>query len=160
MFDHKVRLLTEGFARAMGRRKFLTQMGAAVFASVATLASSRALGGTVLAQQKGDEGLSPPLDPFGSLCQAPNNRFCTITESTTNSDGCQGAYCFQHLYNSQLLECKLSYNYGYAVGCWTTFDYSNNGYWTCCDCDCGSPIILSAACGCARFSTILTPSSS
>ena len=157
MFDHKVRVLTEGMARAMGRRKFLTQASAAVFASVAALASGRVLGESVFAQQKGD-GQSPPLDPFGSLCQAPRGRFCTITESTTNSDGCQGAYCYQHLYNGELLQCNLSYNYGYSVGCWTTVD--SGGYWTCCDCDCGSPINSLAACGCAKFSTVLTPSSS
>jgi hypothetical protein len=152
MFDRKVRLLTEGLARAMGRRKFLTQAGAAVFAGVATLASSRALGGTVLAQQKGPGG-QPPASPFAA-CQAPLNTFCSVTNSQS-SDGCQGAYCFQHKYNNEILECRLSYNWGYAVGCWTVMDPAGGAYWTCCDCDCGTsanPTVTS--CGCARHSAL------
>lgn len=158
MFDHKVRLLTEGMARAIGRRKFLTQVGAAVFAGVATLASGRALGGTVLAQQQGGDGQRPPADPFAA-CKAPNNTFCSVIVPNS-SDGCQGAYCFQHFHNSQVLECHLSYNWGYSVGCWTVMDASGGGYWTCCDCDCGTtpnagPSL--ASCGCARHTSLPMP---
>jgi hypothetical protein len=164
MFDHKVRLLTEGMARAMGRRKFLTQAGAAVFAGMAALASGRALGGTVLAQQKGEMSAGaeqPPTAPraFDSPCQAPNGTYCSIN-TIQSGDGCQGAYCFQHRYQNEILECRLSYNYGYSVGCWTVMDQSGAAYWTCCDCQCGNDVNPSVtACGCARFSALPMPSS-
>jgi hypothetical protein len=171
MFDHKVRLLTEGLARAIGRRKFLTQMSAAVFASVATLAAGRGLSETVFAQQEDGEydpvrdprRGRPPNAPLGNPCNAPRLTFCSITGTVGSSDGCQGAYCFQHKYNNQILECQLSYNWGYSIGCWTSADTQNNGYWTCCDCDCGTPPYLSndeRSCGCARWSQFPMPATS
>jgi hypothetical protein len=159
MFDRKVRLLTEGLARTIGRRKFLTQVSTAVFAGVATLAAGRTLGNTVSAQQEGGEGAvgqQPPAHPFAT-CQAPGIGFCSVTVPQS-SDGCQGAYCFQHKHNGQILECRLSYNYGYAVGCWTVMDSGGAAYWTCCDCECGTstnPSIV--ACGCARYSALPMP---
>ncbi|MDQ3928735.1 MAG: hypothetical protein M3328_06255 [Chloroflexota bacterium] len=169
MFDHKVRLLTEGLARAMGRRKFLAQMSAAVFAGVATLAAGRALSNTASAQQDGGE-YDPSHDPRrgrpdtplgGKPCFAPNGRFCSVN-APQSSDGCQGAYCFQHVYGGQLLECRLSYNWGYAVGCWTVVDQGGGAYWTCCDCDCsntGTFGMSAGSCGCARYSPLPMPAS-
>ncbi|MEA2575971.1 MAG: hypothetical protein QOH93_3269 [Chloroflexia bacterium] len=160
MFDRKVRLLTEGLARSMGRRKFLTQASAAVFAGVATLAAGRTLGNTASAQQKGEgaDGQQPPADPFAA-CQAPNGVFCSVN-MPDSSDGCQGAYCFQNKYNGQVLECRLSYNWGYAVGCWTVMSQTGGAYWTCCDCDCSSTGNFgpsAASCGCARYSVYPVP---
>ena len=166
MFDHKVRLLTEGMTRAMGRRKFLSQVGAAVFAGVATLAVGRTLGNPVSAQQEGEEydpsddpRRGRPNTPFASACFAPNGRFCSVNVSQSG-DGCQGAYCFQHKFDDQLLECRLSYNWGYAVGCWTVMDQVGGAYWTCCDCDCsatGNFTASAASCGCARRSDLPMP---
>lgn len=157
MFDQKIRILTEGMARAMGRRKFLTQASAAVFASVAALASGRALGGTVSAQQKDANGQPQPARPLVGPCQAPQNTFCSVNVPQS-SDGCQGAYCFQHKHVNEILECRLSYNWGYSVGCWTVMDQTGGAYWTCCDCDCGNssdPHVWS--CGCARYSELPMP---
>ncbi len=157
MFDHKVRLLTEGLARAMGRRKFLTQASAALFAGVAALASGRALGGTVLALQTSGDGQQWPGSPLANPCKAPLDTFCSINVPQS-SDGCQGAYCFQHKHNDEILECRLSYNYGYSVGCWTVMDQGGPAYWTCCDCDCrNSSGIDVSACGCARYSVLPVP---
>lgn len=166
MFDRKVRLLTEGLARGIGRRKFLAQASAAVFAGVATLAAGRTLGNTVSAQQEGgeyDPSRDPrrgrPNSPLASPCFAPNNAFCSIN-LPQSSDGCQGAYCFQHKYNNQILDCRLSYNWGYSVGCWTVMDPSGAAYWTCCDCDCNTspnPTPGPASCGCARYSALPMP---
>lgn len=164
MFDHKVRLLTEGLARTIGRRKFLTQLSTAVFAGVATLAAGRALGNTASAQQEGgeyDPSRDPrrgrPNSPLASPCFAPQNTFCSI-DVPQSSDGCQGAYCFQHKHNDQLLTCRLSYNWGYSVGCWTVMDQNSAAYWTCCDCDCGTTANATVwSCGCARYSALPMP---
>lgn len=167
MFDRKVRLLTEGLARRIGRRKFLAQASAAVFASVATLAAGRTLGNTVSAQQEDgeydpttDPRRGRPGNPFAA-CVAPNGNFCSVNVPQS-SDGCQGAYCFQHRFQGQLLECRLSYNWGYAVGCWTVMNPGGGAYWTCCDCDCSVSGNVSpgpASCGCARYSALPMPAS-
>ncbi len=168
MFDRKVRLLTEGLARNMGRRKFLAQASATIFAGVDTLAAGRTLGNTVSAQQEdreydpsSDPRRGRPDSPLVSPCFAPNSTFCSVNVPQS-SDGCHGAYCFQRKYNDEILDCRLSYNYGYAVGCWTVMDPRGSAYWTCCDCDCGSPPYPSndpRACGCARYSALPVPAS-
>ena len=166
MFDKKLRVITEGLARAMGRRKFVTQVSASIFAGMATLAAGRGLSDTVFAQQKGgeyDPSQDPrrgrPNSPLASPCFAPNQNFCSI-DVPQSSDGCQGAYCFKHKYNNQILDCTLSYHWGYSVGCWTVMDQSGPAYWTCCDCDCGGPpypLNDPRSCGCARYSALPMP---
>jgi hypothetical protein len=84
------------------------------------------------------------------VCQPPGP-YCNLN-GQNNPNGCHGAHCFQHLYSGQVLQCQVYYQY-YQAGCWTTA--ASGGYWTCCDCSCGTPRVTT--CGCAQFSAGPTP---
>jgi hypothetical protein len=132
-----MRILTESLARAMDRREFLRRTGSALFASVAALAAGHMVSGPAWAASRVPQ--VPQCAPPGPYCNLDGNR--------NDPNGCHGASCFQHLYNGQVLQCRVFYIY--QAGCWTT--PVTGGYWTCCDCECGTPRVTT--CGCAQFST-------
>ncbi len=135
--EQRVRLLTEGLARAMDRREFLRRTGGTLFAGVAALAAGHMISSPAWAASRVPQ--VPQCAPPGPYCNLDGNR--------NDPNGCHGASCFQHLYKGQVLQCRVYYTY-YQAGCWTT--YVTGGYWTCCDCECGTPRITT--CGCAQFS--------
>ena len=148
MFDHKVRVLSEGLARTLDRRKFLKATGTTMFAGIAALAAGHSLGGIAAARSG-----STPTDskaPMVPQCSPPGP-YCNLNGNTSDPNGCHGGSCFQHMYQSIVRQCRVYYTY-YQAGCWTT--PVTGGYWTCCDCEClndsGQRI---ATCGCAQFST-------
>jgi len=138
MFDQKVRVLSEGLARALDRRKFLKQTGATMFAGVAALAAGQTLGGTRVTAQ----GIRSNKDQLNITC-APPGPYCNTGGG--NLSGCHGAHCYQHLSSGTVYQCRVYYQY-YQAGCWTSGDG-----WTCCDCEClngqGQRV---ATCGCAQ----------
>ncbi len=150
MLDQKVREVSETLARAVGRRTFLQRAGGTIFAGVATLAAGHALSGTASASRA--PGGAPQPIPTTPSCSPPGP-YCNTGGGILS--GCQGAHCFQHLYNGQVYQCRVYYQY-YQAGCWTTA--AGSGYWTCCDCACGTPQV--ATCGCAQFSGTPSPSPS
>ena len=143
MLEEKVKLLSEGLARTMGRRKFLSSTGATLFSGLAALAAGHAMLGRASAQSVGGDTVVAPWPPY---C-APPGPYCNITGQSDNS-GCNGAHCFRHLYNGQMLQCSISYHWYPRVGCWTVFYQPHDGYWTCCDCSCANEV---AYCGCAQY---------
>ncbi len=149
MVEDKVRLWSEGFARIMDRRRFLQRAGSTVFAGVAALAAGQAFAHSASAAGTGTGAgkLSAPRVPQVPQC-APPGPYCNLNGNGSDPNGCHGASCFQHRYNGQVLQCRVYYTY-YQAGCWTT--YVTGGYWTCCDCECGTPRVTT--CGCAQFST-------
>ncbi|MBF6612348.1 MAG: hypothetical protein IVW55_04400 [Chloroflexi bacterium] len=145
MVEQKVRVLSEGLARAVGRRKFLQQTGATIFGGVAALAAGHVLGGS--ASAAGGPSPSPNKIPSVPVCSPPGP-YCNYEGGyPPQPDSCNGAHCFQHMYNGEILQCRVYYAY-YQGGCWTATQ--GNGYWTCCDCACGDPV--QATCGCAMYS--------
>lgn len=143
MFEQKVRVVSEGLARTMDRRKFLKGTGTTIFAGLAALAAGHALGSSAAAS-----GKRPPLG--GPQC-APPGPYCNSGGGPLS--GCNGGACFQHLHNGNMLQCVVMYGW-YQSGCWTT--PVGNGYWTCCDCGCG-PNGGSPLCGCAQHSSEPVP---
>jgi hypothetical protein len=139
MLEKTTRLVSESLARAIDRRSFLKRTGQTAFFGLAALAVGQALPPTARA-----DGKEPP-----NISCAPPGPYCSVYGQPT--DSCHGASCFQHLYQGQVLQCRVFYIY--QSGCWTTA--ASGGYWTCCDCECGSPRITS--CGCAQFSTNPVP---
>jgi hypothetical protein len=148
MVEQKVRLLSEGLARAIERRTFIKRTGTVVFTSLAALAAGHGLVGTAKAGAEDGKG-TPPWPP---QC-APPGPYCN--NGGGQLSGCHGSRCFQHLYNNEMLYCR--YWYIYQAGCWTT--PSGGGYWVCCDCECsytiGGPRV--ATCGCAQYRDAQTP---
>lgn len=137
MFEQTTRILSESLARAVNRRTFLKRASQGTFAVVATLAAGHSLSERAAARKM------PNVDPLAPQC-APPGPYCNTGGG--NLSGCHGAHCFQHLYNGQVLQCQVYYTY-YQAGCWTTA--VSGGYWTCCDCRCGTG---GPTCGCAQFS--------
>ena len=137
MLEHSTRLISENLARALNRRRFLKKAGEASFLGLAALAAGQAFPSRASADKVPNIQCSPP----GPYCQIGN----------APTDGCHGASCFQHLYNGQVYQCRVFYIY--PAGCWTTA--ASGGYWTCCDCECGTPRV--ASCGCAQFSANPVP---
>jgi hypothetical protein len=147
-FDLKVRILSEELARTLGRRKFLKQAGATMFAGIAALAAGHTLNGTSAAN-----GITPGKQPMIPECSPPGP-YCNLN-GVNEPNGCHGGSCFQHLYQGQVIQCRLWYCC-YQAGCWTT--PSGKGYWTCCDCECFNSAGQSVAtCGCAQYSTQPVP---
>jgi hypothetical protein len=142
--ENKVRVLSEGLARTIGRRKFLQQVSATVFAGMAALVAGHVMGGRAWA---GAAPGSPMPIPQVPQC-APPGPYCNLDGNRYDPNGCHGGSCFQHRHNGQVLQCRVYYQW-YQAGCWTT--YVTGGYWTCCDCECGTPRV--ASCGCAQFSS-------
>lgn len=159
MFDQKVRVLSESLARSMGRRKFISQMGATVFGGVATLAVGHGLAGFASADTRDggsstrDGKKSPPVTTPNC---SPPGPYCNM-DGISQPTGCHGGHCFQHLYQGNVLQCRVYYQF-YQSGCWTTA--GSGGYWTCCDCECstvaGGPRLTT--CGCAQLSSGPVPS--
>ncbi|HMA36923.1 MAG TPA: hypothetical protein VKY74_20885 [Chloroflexia bacterium] len=148
--DRVTRFASEELARTIDRRAFLKRAGSGAFLFLLTLASGRAL----TARAAGANAVGPnvrptpaPLPPNAPVVPncAPPGPYCNLT-GVNQPDGCHGAHCFQHLYNSQVLQCQVYYTF-YAGGCWTAS--GTGGFWTCCDCSCGGGI---THCGCAQFS--------
>lgn len=139
MFEHSTRIASENLARGMNRRTFLRRLGEATFAGVAALAAGHVLGPGASASS----GRLPP-GPDTPACSPPGP-YCNLN-GVNEPNGCHGGSCFQHLYQGQVLQCRIYYTY--QVGCWTT--PVTGGYWTCCDCECGTPRVTT--CGCAQFS--------
>ena len=139
MLERTIRVVSENLARSVNRRAFLRRAGEAAFAGMAALAAGK--GGAVFAAGSGNSPQSKPAVPSCS----PPGPYCNTGGGILT--GCQGSACFQHLYNGQILQCRVYYQY-YQVGCWTTS--ATGGYWTCCDCSCGTPQM--STCGCAQFS--------
>ena len=139
MLEQKVRILSEGLARTVDRRKFLKQTGSGLFGGMIALASGHVLVGRASAKA------SAPLKAAIPNCVAPGP-FCNLDGNGKDPNGCHGAHCFQHLHNGKVRQCRI-WHCCYQTGCWTT--PTGNGYWTCCDCECpGDPYIT---CGCAQF---------
>src|SRR5947209_1643425 len=112
----------------MDRRSFLRRAGGTAFAGVASLAAGH------LVPALASAGSAPTgIVPEVPAC-VPPGPYCNIN-GLNEPNGCWGGSCFQHLYNGQVLQCRVQYSY--QNGCWTTA--SSRGYWTCCDCDCGRP---------------------
>src|SRR3954453_22491572 len=110
----------------MNRRSFLRRTGETMFGGMAALAAGQLI--PSLASASGN----PLPRPIVPQC-APPGPYCNLN-GVNEPNGCHGASCFQHLYNGQVLQCGILY--GYSTGCWTT--PVTGGYWTCCDCDCGT----------------------
>jgi hypothetical protein len=134
MLEKTTRIVSENLARTIDRRSFLKRTGQSAFLGLAALAAGQAMPSTARA-----DGKQPP-----NISCAPPGPYCSAYGQPT--DSCHGGNCFEHLYQGQLLQCRVYY--GYQAGCWTTAQ--GGGYWTCCDCECGTPRITT--CGCAQFS--------
>jgi len=139
MLEKTTRMLSENLARSVDRRSFLKRTGQSAFFGLAALAVGQAMPSLASA-----DGKNPP-----NISCAPPGPYCSVSGQPT--DGCHGASCFQHLFQGQVLQCRVFYIY--QAGCWTTA--SGGGYWTCCDCECGTP--RATSCGCAQFSTSPVP---
>jgi hypothetical protein len=137
MLEQKVQFISENLARSMNRRRFVKQAGTTVFGALAAMAAGHMVIGRASAQ-----GPQPPTQQPNC---APPGPYCNTGGGILS--GCHGSSCFQHLYNAQVLQCRVYYAY-YQAGCWTSS--GTGGYWTCCDCECGTPVV--AHCGCAQFS--------
>jgi len=140
MLEQTTRILSENLARALDRRSFIKKAGQTAFLGVAALAAGHTMSSNVAAQASPNISCAPP------------GPYCSVNGVAT--DGCHGGSCYQHLYQGQVLQCRVIYFY--QAGCWTTA--SGGGYWTCCDCGCynsGGQQVTS--CGCAQFSTSPIP---
>ena len=138
MLKNTTRLLTETLARNMNRRSFVKSASETLFGGVAALAA-----GHLIPAVAGAAG-NPLPRPIVPQC-APPGPYCNLN-GQNEPNGCHGGSCYEHLYNGTVLQCYFIYIY--PAGCWTT--PVTGGYWTCCDCGCGSPQVTS--CGCAQFS--------
>ena len=156
MLEHRIRVISESLAREVDRRGFLRKVGGAIVTGVAAAVMGPGLG-TQLRR-----ATAAPVLPNRARC-APPGPYCNLEGATgVNSEptGCRGGHCYQHRTSpgGPILSCQVYYIYA-VTGCWTTAD--GNGYWTCCDCDCGS-----VNCGCAQYNPIgglpqpLTPGNS
>ena len=141
--DRLTRFASEDLARTVNRRAFLRRAGSSAFALIAGLAAGRLFAPRAAGAAPGPLRLQPIQHP---VCTPPGP-FCNLDGNVYSPNGCHGAHCFQHLYSGQLLQCRLYYQY-FPLGCWT--NVVDGGYWTCCDCACGTPHLTS--CGCAQFS--------
>lgn len=142
--DRMTRFASEDLARAVDRRAFLKRAGTGAFAFMLTLAS-----GQLSARRAAASSGAPVPAPVTPNC-APPGPYCNTGGGILS--GCHGAHCFQHLYNGAVLQCRVYYQY-YQAGCWTSS--GSGGYWTCCDCSCGTP--QQTTCGCAQFSGTPAP---
>jgi hypothetical protein len=137
MVEDKVKLFSEGLARTINRRRFLKQAGSTMFGGLAAVAAGHMVIGKAAAMRQ-------PPDPTPNC--SPPGPYCNTGGGILT--GCHGSSCFQHLYNGQIYQCRVYYQW-YQAGCWTSA--GTGGYWTCCDCACGNPQVTS--CGCAQLSS-------
>jgi hypothetical protein len=143
MLEKTTRIVSENLARAIDRRSFLKRTGETAFAGIAALAAGHLVPAFASASR------SPGIVPRTPSC-APPGPYCNL-DGTNEPNGCHGASCFEHLYQGTVYQCRVFYIY--QAGCWTTA--ATGGYWTCCDCECGSPRVTT--CGCAQFSSSPAP---
>ena len=136
MVEQKVRLLSEGLARTMDRRKLLQSACSAAFMGMAALVAGHTFSERASAHSHGRSIVCTPPGPY-----------CNLDGNNYEPSGCNGASCFQHLYYGQVLQCRVYYGW-FQAGCWT--NVVKGGYWVCCDCECGQP--RRTFCGCAQFS--------
>ena len=137
MLEHKIRVISEGLARAMDRRAFLKRAGSAIAGGLAALTLGPAL---ARAGVKAGSGIS------GSPQCVPPGPYCNIGSGILS--GCRGGHCYQHVSGGFTLACKVYYAF-YGTGCWTTA--VSGGNWVCCDCQCTDGLGHNANCGCAQF---------
>ena len=145
--ERTTRILSESLARAIDRRTFLRRVAQTTAAGMMAVAAGHGLPGRASAARGGPVPPQPPTP----IC-APPGPDCNTGGG--NLSGCHGGHCFEHLYNGQVLQCRVWYCC-YQAGCWTTADPTNGGFWTCCDCECGSPAVTH--CGCAQWSGAPAP---
>jgi len=145
MLEKTTRIVSESFARSINRRSFLRRTGEATFGAMMALAA-----GHIKPTLSSASGITPPV---ASPSCSPPGPYCNTGGGILS--GCHGAHCFEHLYNSQVLQCRVYYTY-YQAGCWTTS--ASGGYWTCCDCQCYQNNQPVTTCGCAQFSSAPVPS--
>lgn len=148
MLEDRVKLASESFARTMDRRGFLQRTGATAFAGLLALASGHVFRSDASASKTkfGHAPLVPQCSPPGPYCNL---------NGVNEPNGCLNAHpggpysarCYRFRYGTEVLHCRVYYDY-YISGCWTRS--SGTGYWTCCDCECGTPV--QATCGCAGWS--------
>ena len=143
MLEQTTRIVTENLARLVDRRTFLKRVSQATFVGALSLAAGHGLARNAAA-------VGGPKPPDATPNCAPPGPYCNTGGGILS--GCHGAHCFQHLYNGQVLQCRVYYAF-YQSGCWTSS--GTGGTWTCCDCECGTPAV--AHCGCAQFSGTPTP---
>jgi hypothetical protein len=148
MIEKSMRIMTERLARTMDRRQFLKKAGNTAFVGLAALAAGHMTTALATAGVRRQPVDRSPVNNGGPVC-APPGPYCNSGGGSLS--GCHGSSCFQHLYESQLLQCRVFYIY--QAGCWTT--PVSGGYWVCCDCECGTPAV--EFCGCAQFSTNPVP---
>jgi hypothetical protein len=146
MLEQKVRLISEGLARTLERRRFIKQAGALIFAGLSAFAAGHGFHTRAFAKNGSDNATTP----WPPLC-VPPGPYCNI-DGSTSTNGCRGGSCFQHRHQGEIIQCRISYCC-YQVGCWST--WQGQGYWTCCDCECGDPV--KTMCGCAQYSTKAPP---
>jgi hypothetical protein len=143
MFEQTTRLMSESLARAVNRRTFLKRTSQAFFVGALSLAAGHGLAG-----RAGAQGGPKPPDPTPNC--APPGPYCNTGGGILT--GCHGAHCFEHLYNGQVIQCRVYYAF-YQTGCWTSG--SGSSAWTCCDCSCGTP--QQTTCGCAQMAGAPAP---
>jgi hypothetical protein len=146
MLDKTTRIVSESFARALNRRSFLKRTGEVIFGATMAVAAGHVA--PTLSSARGIIRQPPVQQPNCS----PPGPYCNTGGGILT--GCHGAGCFQHLYNGQVVQCRVYYQY-YQVGCWTSG--GSGGYWTCCDCECSQNGSVVAHCGCAQFSQTPAP---
>jgi hypothetical protein len=143
MLDKTTRIMSENLARALDRRAFVKRAGQTAFASLAAVAAGQAMPMIAAARNRQPPMPTPVCAPPGPYCNTGGG----------DLSGCHGASCFQHLYNGQVIQCRVFYIY--QSGCWTT--PSGSGYWTCCDCECMQGGVRVTSCGCAQYSQSPAP---
>jgi len=147
VLEKTTRILSESLARATNRRTFLKRAGESTFIGMAALAAGHLTLGHASA------AVNPmPKVPATPSCSPPGP-YCNI-DGTNEPNGCHGASCFEYLFNSQVIQCRVYYQF-YQAGCWTTA--ATGGYWTCCDCECLQNGQRVATCGCAQFTGAPAP---
>jgi hypothetical protein len=149
MLEQRIRVFSESLARTVDRRTFLRRTGSSIAAGVAALA----MGSVLTKSQAFAETKQPVLSP--TISCAPPGPYCNTGGGDTS--GCHGGHCFQHLYQGNVVSCRVYYTF-YTTGCWTNPSGSGNNYWTCCDCECfntsGQRV---ATCGCAEYTPGMNP---
>ncbi len=149
--DRMIRFVSEDLARTLDRRSFVKRASTGAFMFMASVATGRLLSNPARASAAGVNRSTPPQPPQPPMTPncAPPGPYCN--NGGGDLSGCNGAHCFDHLNNGQLLQCRVYYAF-YAGGCWTAS--GSGGHWTCCDCECGGGV---AHCGCAQFSGSPSP---
>jgi hypothetical protein len=146
MFERTTRIVSENLARAIDRRSFLKRAGETTFGVLAAVAAGHTMSGLASAAAGG------VANPAGTPQCAPPGPYCNTGSGILS--GCHGSSCFQHLFNGEVLQCRVFYIY--QAGCWTTS--SGGGYWVCCDCECyNSQGTGRRTCGCAQWSGTPNP---